>query len=89
MHSGQTRAVLARKARAGVHSDRLLREKRMGDLSWQMNLTQIKLKGFNTDNQAAKAQLEKLYNEAKAEYDRLKIEAEIEAAAEDNGVYLG
>jgi len=30
-----------------------------------------------------------LYNEAKAEYDRLKLEVEIENAAEDFGVYLG
>jgi len=43
MLSGQTRAVLERKARAGADSQTLLREKRMGDLAWQMTVATQKL----------------------------------------------
>ena len=88
MHSGQTRAVLTRKARAGVNTDILLREKRMGDLAWQMNVTAIKLTRFGANNPAANA-LNCLHAEAKVEYDRLKREIEVENAPEEFGVYLG
>jgi len=89
MHSGQTRAVLARKARAGVNSEALLREKRMGDLAWQMTMTSQKLQACPREKRRAKEKLEKLYAEAKAEYDRLQSDIEIEMAATENGVYLG
>lgn len=89
MHSGQTRAVLSRKARAGVQTETLLREKRLGDLAWQMNVTKVKLKGFRGDDTAAKERLKTLHMEAKAEYDRLMFEIEIENAPQEFGVYLG
>lgn len=89
MLSGQTRAVLARKARAGMKTDALLREKRMGDLAWQMNIATQKLQSCPREKRQAKERLLKLYGEAKAEYDRLKFEIEIENAPEDFGVYLG
>ena len=79
--SGQTRAVLARKARAGEDNDRLLREKRMGDLAWQMNVTSLKLNSFRENNEAAKARLQQLFNEAKAEFDRLQFEMDIDDVA--------
>ena len=89
MYSGQTRAVLARKKRAGVAPQTLLREKRMSDLAWQMNIANIKLNGYRENNDAAKTRLERLHNEAKAEFDRLKFEIEIENAPKEYGVYLG
>jgi len=89
MHSGQTRAVLARKAREGAHSDTLLREKRMGDLAWQMTVAAQKLHSCPREKRRAKEYLQKLYDEAKAGYDRLKVEVETEEMAEENGVYLG
>jgi len=89
MLSGQTRAVLERKARAGVDAQILLREKRMGDLAWQMTVATQKLMSCPREKRQAKDRLSKLYDEAKAEYDRLKLEVEIESAAEDFGVYLG
>lgn len=89
MLSGQTRAVLARKARAGVDSQTLLREKRMGDLAWQMTVATQKLQSCPREKRQAKEYLQKLYNEAKAEYNRIKFEIEIENAAEEFGVYLG
>jgi len=89
MHSGQTRAVLARKARAGVDSDVLLREKRMGDLAWQMTMTSQKLRACPREKRFAKERLDALYRAAKAEYDRLKYEIETEESAEKHGVYLG
>jgi len=89
MQSGQTRAVLERKARAGVDTQTLLREKRMGDLAWQMTVATQKLRSCPREKRQAKDRLSQLYDEAKAEYDRLKLEVEIENAAEDFGVYLG
>ena len=89
MYSGQTRAVLARKERAGVAPQILLREKRMSDLAWQMNIANIKLNGYRENNDAAKTRLQRLHNEAKAEFDRLKFEIEIENAPKEYGVYLG
>lgn len=89
MHSGQTRAVLMRKAREGADTDTLLREKRMGDLAWQMNVATQKLCACPREKRAAKEHLEKLYGEAKAEYDRLKFDIEIEKAPVAFGVYLG
>jgi len=89
MLSGQTRAVLARKARAGMKTDDLLREKRMGDLAWQMNIASQKLQSCPREKCEAKARLLKLYGEAKAEFDRLKFEIGIENPPEDFGVYLG
>lgn len=89
MLSGQTRAVLNRKARAGLKTDDILREKRMGDLAWQMTVATQKLQSCPREKRRAKEHLQKLYDEAKAEYDRLKFETEIEAAPEEFGVYLG
>lgn len=89
LKSGQTWAVLARKARAGEHSDILLREKRMGDLAWQMTVAEQKLRSCPREKRRAKEYLQKLYDEAKAEYDRLQFDIKIEAAAEEYGVYLG
>lgn len=89
MHSGQTRAILLRKARNGEAADVLLREKRMGDLAWQMNVTQQKLNACPEEKRTAKDRLQKLYREAKAEYDRLSAEIELENAPENFGVYLG
>jgi len=48
-----------------------------------------KLQSCPREKRQAKDRLLQLYNEAKAEYDRLKLEVEIENAAEDFGVYLG
>ena len=89
MRSGQTRAVLARKARAGVDVQTLSREKRMGDLAWQMTVTAQKLQACPREKRFAKEKLEKLYAEAKAEYDCLQFDIKIEAAAKEAGVYLG
>lgn len=89
MHSGQTRAVLARKAREGVNSDKLLREKRMADLAWQMTMTAQKLKACPREKRSAKERLDGLYRAAKAEYERLKFEIETEETAEAHSVYLG
>jgi len=89
MQSGQTRAVLLRKSRAGMPADELLREKRMGDLAWQMTVATQKLNSCPREKRRAKEYLQKLYNEAKAEYDRLAFEIEIENAPDDFGVYLG
>jgi len=81
--------VISYKARAGADSQTLLREKRMGDLAWQMTVATQKLQSCPREKRQAKDRLLQLYNEAKAEYDRLKLEVEIENAAEDFGVYLG
>lgn len=89
MQSGQTRAVLLRKSREGVSVDTLLREKRMGDLAWQMTVAKQKLCACPREKRSAKERLMQLYGEAKAEYDRLAFEIEIENAPEDFGVYLG
>ena len=89
MKSGQTRAVLARRARAGETADNLLRENRMGDLAWQMTVTSQKLHACPREKRAAKEHLLKLYGDAKAEYDRLVAEIEMENAPEEFGVYLG
>jgi len=89
MHSGQTRAVLERKARSGIDAHKLQREKRMGDLAWQMTMTTQKLCACPREKRQAKDYLQKLYNEAKAEYDRLQLETEIEETAEEYGLYLG
>ncbi len=89
LKSGQTRAVLARKARAGENNDKLLREKRMGDLAWQMTVAEQKLRSCPREKRRAKENLQKLYYEAKAEYDRLSFEIDIENAPDDFGVYLG
>ena len=89
MQSGQTRAVLLRKSRAGISHDVLLREKRMGDLAWQMAMTKQKLSACPREKRTAKERLAKLYGEAKAEYDRLAFEIEMETAQEEFGVYLG
>ena len=87
--SGQTRAVLARKARAGTSADNLLREKRMGDLAWQMTVAEQKLRSCPREKRRAKEYLQKLYNQAKAEYDRLSADIYIENAPREFGVYLG
>lgn len=87
--SGQTRAVLARKARAGLTAVNIEREKRMGDLAWQMTVAQQKLQSCPREKRRAKEYLQKLYDEAKAEYDRLSAEIEMENAPEEFGVYLG
>lgn len=94
MHSGQTRAVLKRKARNSQTTiNSLLREKRMGDLAWQMTVTGQKLSACPREKRTAKERLTKLYNEAKAEYDRLTLEIDVEKevknAPVDYGVYLG
>ena len=89
MQSGQTRAVLLRKSRAGLPTDVLLREKRMGDLAWQMAMTQQKMRACPREKRTAKERLTKLYGEAKTEYDRLAAEIEMENAPEEFGVYLG
>lgn len=89
MKSGQTRAILARKARTGEASGNLLREKRMGDLAWQMTMTKQKLCACPREKRMAKDRLTKLYGEAKAEYDRLVAEIEMENAPKEFGVYLG
>lgn len=78
-----------RKARNGEAADVLLREKRMGDLAWQMNVTQQKLNACPREKRTAKDRLQKLYSEAKAEYDRLNADIELENAPETFGVYLG
>ena len=89
MKSGQTRAVLARKARAGEEGKTLLREKRMGDLAWQMTVATQKLQSCPREKRMAKDRLQQLFNAAKAEYDRLSFEIEIENAPKEFGVYLG
>jgi len=89
MHSGQTRAVLLRKARAGEATGSLLREKRMSDLAWQMTVMSQKLCACPREKRIAKDRLMKLYGEAKAEYDRLLVDLEIEKSPKDFGVYLG
>ena len=87
--SGQTRAVLERMSRAGVTGDKIEREKRMGDLAWQMTMAKQKLCACPREKRTAKERLTKLYGEAKAEYDRLAAEIEMENAPEEFGVYLG
>jgi len=89
MHSGQTRAVLARKVRAGLHIDEVVREKRIGDLAWQMTVTSQKLHACPREKRRAKEYLQKLYDEARAEYDRLQFDIRIEKAVEEHGIYLG
>lgn len=89
MKSGQSRAYLARMEREGMDSHSLIREKRMGDLAWQMTMTMQKLSACPKEKLDAKERLEKLYDEAKAEYDRLVADIEIEKTAEAHGVYLG
>lgn len=89
MKSGQTRAVLVRKARAGKEGKALLREKRMGDLAWQMTVATQKLQSCPREKYTAKDRLQQLFNGAKAEYDRLSFEIEIENAPKEFGVYLG
>ncbi|MDA8708445.1 hypothetical protein N9M10_03630 [Hellea sp.] len=89
MQSGQTRAILARKVRAGMANNEILREKRLGDLAWQMTVATQKLSACPKEKQMAKERLERLYGDAKAEYERIKFEREIENAAQDYGVYLG
>ena len=88
-HSGQTRASLARKQRAGMDAESLLREKRMGDLAWQMTVTAQKLKACPREKRSAKERLDALYRAAKAEYEHIKMQIELEADAVENGVYLG
>ena len=63
IQSGLTRAILARKARAGEHSDILLREKRMGDLAWQMTVAEQKLRSCPREKRRAKEYLQKLYDD--------------------------
>ena len=93
MHSGQTRAVLMREGRAGETTDVLLKKKRMGDLAWQMTVMEQKLSACPREKRTAKERLEKLYSEAKAEYDRLvskiDFEKEVKNAPQHYGVYLG
>ncbi len=89
MHSGQTRAVLMREGRAGKPTEALLKEKRMGDLAWQMTLAQQKMSACPKEKRSVKERLEKLYNDAKAEYNLLKFEIESENVPEKFGVYLG
>ena len=89
MKSGQTLAVLARKARAGTSADKLLREKRMGDLAWQMTVAEQKLRSCPREKRRAKEFLQKLYNQAKGEYDSLSADIDIENAPREFGVYLG
>lgn len=89
MNSGQTGAVLKRKAREGADIDVIMREKRIGDLAWQMTMASQKLSACPREKRTAKERLEKLFNEAKREYDFLVCEIEMENAAEDYGVYLG
>jgi len=89
MQSGQTRAILVRKARAGMTNNEILREKRLGDLAWQMTVATQKLSACSEEKQTVKARLERLYGQAKAEYERIKFELEIENAAQDYGVYIG
>ena len=94
MHSGQTRAVLMRKARNnGMTTESFFREKRIGDLAWQMTVAGQKLSACPREKRTAKERLIKLYNEAKAEYDRLFLEIDVEKEVEnvpvDYGVYLG
>ena len=87
--SGQTRAVLARMQRTGATCASLKREKRMGDLAWQMTVAEQKFCSCPHEKYRAKEFLQKLYDIAKAEYDRLNAEIEIENAPEVYGVYLG
>jgi len=89
MQSGQTRAILVRKARAGMTNNEILREKRLGDLAWQMTVATQKLSACPEEKQTVKARLERLHSQAKAEYERIKFELEIENAAQDYGVYIG
>ena len=89
MHSGQTRATLMRKVRIGVDVETIEREKRMGDLAWQMTMAKQKLCACPREKRTAKERLMQLYGEAKAEYDRLAMDIEMENAPEDFGVYLG
>lgn len=78
-----------RKARAGQTVEGLVREKRMGDLAWQMRITEQKLSTCPREKRSAKERLAKLYNEAKLEYNRLVSDIEVENAPETYGVYLG
>lgn len=78
-----------RKARAGQTAVGLVREKRMGDLAWQMTVTQQKLSACPREKRSAKERLAKLYDDASAEYNRLAAEIALENAPETYGVYLG
>ena len=89
MHSGQTRAILMREGRAGKTAEILLRKKRMGDLAWQMSLAEQKISACPREKRTAKEALQKLFNEAKAEYNLLKFEIDLEKAPENFGVYIG
>ena len=78
-----------REGRAGKTTEFLVRKKRMGDLAWQMTVTGQKINACPREKRRAKENLQKLYNEAKAEYNLLKFEIELEKAPENYGVYLG
>ncbi len=78
-----------RKARAGQTAEGLAREKRMGDLAWQMKVTEQKLSACPREKRSAKERLAKLYDHAKAEYNDLAAEVELEDTLETYGVYLG
>ncbi len=89
MYSGQTLAVLKRKSVTGMSAQAFQREKRMGDMAWQMNFTAQKLKNYRGCDPSAKKNLKKLHIEAKQKYDRLQAEIEIEAAADEFSIFLG
>jgi len=89
MHSGQTRAVLVRKARAGLERHKIQREKRMADLAWQINVTALKIKGYRHDDGKALDKLHTLNTTAKAEYNRLQREGKCEAKLEKYGPLFG
>jgi hypothetical protein len=80
---------LKRKAEAGLTAREILREKRMGDMAWQMNFTAQKLKNYRGCDPSAKENLKRLHREAKRAYDRLQAQIEIEAAADKFSIFLG
>ncbi len=89
MHSGQTLAVLKRKSVAGMSAREVLREKRMGDMAWQMNFTALKIQKFRGEDLSVIERFQALYAEARQEYDRLQAEMEVEDAAAEYGFFLG
>jgi len=89
MHSGQTLAVLRRKAAGGMDMRAIQREKRMGDMAWQMNFSALKLQKFRGEDLSVIDRFQSLYAEAKREYDRLKAEIELDPLADKYSLFWG
>ena len=75
MQNGLSRAVLQRKARAGLAAQNVQREKRLTDLAWQMNLTALTLSKARNRGEPVMAKVEAMHRRAEAEYLRVKAQA--------------